>query len=170
MTLAELLPKLSGFDTVVVTGAQRSGTAIATTILAAELKKRCVREDSFSVDNIIHFCLQVKVGGVIQAPGLSSVVNLIKDSSVAVVYMLRSQREIKQSIQRVNWIYDETERQKYFEKDKGVSINKMKLKAWQWQKQELGERAFELDYRSLEGHRLWVPKEQRINFNCKQTA
>lgn len=171
MNLQELLPQLKYFDQIIVTGPQRSGTTLATKVIATELKYEYVFESAFEVDDLSKFAnVLQKKRIVVQAPGLSSVVHLFaKAKNVAAVFMMRDVAEIIESQKRIEWTeeYQDIERNKYFLPKIGGSqtaIPTCALKVNDWnsyQKDFLRERGFELEYNSLSEHPLWIPKEQR---------
>jgi hypothetical protein len=174
MTLSELVPALARFSKIIVTGPQRSGTTIATKMLAAELEYPAVLEESFREQDLIEFgaVLLKHPACVVQAPALSAVAHLFKQNEVAVVFMLRRTEDIRQSEQRINWLagHDKIEKAKYFATKSDLPISVLKTKMWnQHQKPLLGSRAFELEYESLASHPLWVEQDLRRDFGPRQT-
>jgi hypothetical protein len=174
MTLKELLPALGRFTKVVVTGPQRAGTTIATKILASELQYPVVLEEVFRQQELYLFVAALIENStcVVQAPALSAVVHLLQDDDIAVVFMLRKTDEIIQSEQRIQWsqTHEKLEKAKYFSARSKLPIGVLKTRMWHaYQKKLIGERAFELDYESLEGHPLWIDKSLRGNFGTRQT-
>lgn len=164
MTLQELLPILrdAKHDSLIVTGPQRSGTTIASRILATELGMRYVDEDLFGVDDAYRVEIILKVGGVVlQAPGLSHVAHLFY---CPVVMMRRPVEDIVASQARIEW-NDNHELQKYGFR-RGV-ISAIKYRRWDIEQKELCVN-YDLDYDSMEGHPLWVEKERRANFESRQ--
>jgi hypothetical protein len=111
MTLEELIPEISGFKRIVVTGPQRSGTTITTKIISQLLHYEAHYEEEFDVDDIILFCKilsfnsadQDLTGKVLQAPGLSSMMHFLGKSDVAVIFLFRDIAEIQESEIRINW-------------------------------------------------------------------
>jgi hypothetical protein len=173
-TIAELLPRLASFGKVVVTGPQRSGTTIAAEIIGAELGIRIVREETFREDDLVRFaqCLADPARSVIQAPALSSVVHLIKDEDIAVIFMVRDTASIQRSELRINWQtrHEAYEKAKYLRRTDPRPISEIKYAAWEEQSLMLGNRAFALAYDSLQQHPLFVPAEHRRNFSSRQTS
>jgi hypothetical protein len=175
MHFEELVPELRRFASVVVTGPQRSGTTIATRMLAAELGMEAVLEEAFDTQNLVRFVqvLTERPGRVIQAPALSSIVHLLRKNDVAVVFMRRPLDAIQRSEERINWRpgNDGMERAKYFAGDSSEPISEIKARAWErYQKRTLRDAAFELDYDTLASSPLWVPQELRTGFRSRQTA
>lgn len=175
-TLQEILPDLQKYRSVLVTGPQRAGTTIAAHILAEELGLRYVDEEEFGIHDAPKAeWLMLHGAVVVQGPALSHVAHLFYD--VAVVMVLRDLGEIHESEERTQWrtLYDganvRAERAKY----KAVFGEEMedtaltKYHFWEtYQRAILGDRAFELDYNSLKGHKLWLNKAERQNFTIRQ--
>jgi hypothetical protein len=174
VSLAELLPHLIGFRTVIVTGPQRSGTTIATEIIAAELGVEAIREETFREDNLLRFasCVAAPRRAIIQAPALSSIVHLIKQRDIAVVFMFRDIEAIIRSEGRICWTskYECYEKAKYLRSSDQRPIAEIKYAMWkETQCAMLGRRAFTLAYDSLQSHKLWVPPDRRTRFGPRQT-
>lgn len=173
MELKTLIPLLKSYKTIVVAGPQRSGTTIATHILAIELGYKEIDEAEFGVDNLVKFIpiLNSPEPKVIQAPGLSSVLHLLKSPDVAVVFMLRNTYEIISSGDRIGWnfLFDKSEADKYFYAGPPRHSSIVKVSAWEnYQKKALQERGFTLDYESMKDNPLWIDKSKRLNFHPKQ--
>lgn len=176
MQYSALLPKLAAYKRIIVTGPQRSGTSIATKIIASNLGLEYVHERKFGIDKVHDFFtfLDANARFVVHAPAMSSVVHYVRDC--AVVFMRRPFVEIHASETRIGWQerFRKLEYQRYFcpgGPQEPLSIAELKYAAWeQIQKPALCERAFELDYSSLASHPLWVDKEERATFTNWQTA
>jgi len=175
MNLQQLLPELRKYKKIIVTGPQRSGTTIAAKIIAHELRYTEILEENFREDNLIAFISIIVQNNncVIQAPALSSVVHLLRSNDIAVVFMNRPTEEILNSEKRVDWISknDAIEKSKYFALSNPEPISTIKKKTWNiYQKKELRERAFDLEYSSLQTHQFWIDREFRKNFHSRQTT
>jgi hypothetical protein len=95
----------------------------------------------------------------------------------AVIFMMRNDEDIRKSAEKINWTteFDYTEGLKYgiF----GTHSWLVKKDFWPWQKEQLQNSilkdcdilATELQYESMSDHPMWVPKEERENFNSRQT-
>ena len=104
---------------VLVLGAHRSGTRIATHIISKETKLKRVLEDNFvnliSQDNTLtteklydrFFAQQEEY--VLQCPFLTNEAHLIEAD--AIIYLTRNHKEIKSSAKRVGWIETQNEKQ-----------------------------------------------------------
>ena len=167
---------------ILVTGPQRSGTTIVARILAHELGLDYVDEDDIDIDDYDKARAVMRRGNVVlQAPGLCHIADLFE----TVVLVKRPVEDVAASQKRINWRYEGYEKDKYRELLKhnpwlpisqglldGFPIAVIKYHYWQkWQRKEI-ERwfglALEVDYDSLEGHPLWVPREQRLDFARRQ--
>lgn len=177
MTLDELLPLLKPYKAVLVTGPQRSGTAIATKIIAEELGYREVPEEEFWIhDSIRALGILLKGNVVVHGPGVCHRSDLIGDmSNAAVVMMQRPLDEIHASEERIGWrtAYNganvTAEQQKYLDEFGETDEDTAALKYRIWDRHQKHKcHSFDLDYASLKGHALW--KNERANFAPRQTA
>lgn len=162
-TLKEL--RRLGHDKIMVTGPQRSGTTIASIILAEELKYRYVDEsDANTLTDVLHFVRHAK-RFVLQSPMSAAYCHILP---MVIVYMIRPVEEIIASEKRVGWPHESAELAKYFT-DVGP-ISEVKYKAWQKYQKPQVSHGFELDYYAMKEHPLWIEKEQRKDFAEKQTT
>lgn len=167
MTLTDLLPLLAGHKHVLVTGPQRSGTTIAAEVLAAGLGRPCVREEEVGVARLdLLFERLAGPACVVQAPALAAACHHWPG---AVVFLVRDPAEVGASRRRVGWA--EHAGAPYLRDDlDGRAAVEFAYHAWRrFQQPALCGRGFGLDYRSLEGHRLWVPDDRRRGFGPRQT-
>lgn len=217
MKLNDLVQKLKSFNQILVVGPHRSGTTIAATILADELKYQCIYEESMGeslqrLELILSENYNDGIKATYQAPLLTAYCHLLPDY-VAVVFMDRSFEDVDRSEARMGrskekegWeTWKRMEMSKYFGtygkyvyNEVGVSdYNNMRVKqladeikksdpAWMewyrrnpsvikpmvWHKYQKDKikAAFELEYESLSQSKLWVPKENRKNFNSRQIS
>lgn len=167
--LFNLIRNLQQFDKIIITGAQRSGTTIAMKILADELSYEGIMEEDISIDDISLLAplLVGKNKFILQAPGLCSIVHLIKSPDTSIVMMKRNVNDVMASQVRIGWPLEEYELSKYF-MNNGQNICEIKNHIWEmYQKPVLGDKAFELEYESLKGHPMFI--EIRENFGARQT-
>ena len=158
--------KQNNHKKILVTGPQRSGTTIATEILAQELDYRYVDEKSANtILDILHF-VRHATRFVIQGPTLAAYCHLLP---MTVVYMIRPINEIIASEIRIKWSCscEQEELAKCFA-DKGP-ISEVKYKIWNTYQKPLLKDFFELEYHSMKDHCLWINKEKRVDFSPKQT-
>ncbi len=84
--------------------------------------------------------------------------------------MRRDHGDVLLSQERVEWgRHEKIERDKYFDHSQD-HVADVKTRSWDlFQRVALGERAFDLDYESLRGHRMWVDPDGRKTFGERQT-
>lgn len=166
----DFLATVRGPHCVTVTGPQRSGTRLATAILAHDLGRQFIGEEAYDVathDGLLARYLAVANRGaevVIHAPELSSIAHHLPG---LIVFMHRDPADIARSQRRIDWAYEGHELIRYFT-DQGP-IGEVTYRAWdRYQKPLLGARAVDLDYASLAGHPLWVDASKRELFHPHQ--
>lgn len=169
---------LRRFSTIVVTGPQRSGTRIATQMIASDLKREYIQEEAFEIHDFEGFWALLSRTAVIHAPAMSAYCHLLP-KRVAIVFMRRNIEEIRASQSRVllptgnTWSEDEeqVELAKYFLRS-GRSAE-VKYEKWErFQRPNIRARrkhCFELAYEALHCHPLWAPTEERIGWRPSQT-
>jgi hypothetical protein len=160
---------LSGFNKILVTGPQRSGTTICGKMIAQDLGMKYVDEDTFKVFDIDLFedLINDSERLVIQCPGLCHIIHLYGRGNIAIVFMKRDIKDIIASQERIHWPKEKGELTKY-EKTEGI-ISKVKYDFWHFHQKDKINFQFEIEYSSLKSHPLWIPKDKRINFKPKQT-
>jgi hypothetical protein len=176
MNLETLVTMLKLFDAVLVTGPQRSGTAIATKILAHELGYREIAEEAFRIhDHNAAYEIMKEGKVVLHAPGLCHVADLFTYKlRYAVVMMRRPIEDIHNSEKRVHWrtAYDganlKAEQIKYADRFGiyGDNIALIKYYCFDTQQKQTCV-SFDLKYDDLRGHPMW--KEERMEFTARQT-
>ena len=165
--LSNLVAALRHYDRILVTGPQRAGTTIAARMLAAELNYKFVPEEQVGFDNLekLFDLYRNEKQFVLQGPCFCPYAHLV---SGAVVLMRRPVPEILSSQARISWP-EEAELDRYFTTQGPIA--QVKYDAWDnYQKPQLRERGFELDYQSLSRHPLWLEKEQRQAFKPRQIS
>jgi len=166
--LSELVSKLAHYDNIVLTGPQRSGTRIGAKVLAYELGYEYVDETKVRVDSLYQLRseLELPYKKVIQCPGLCRYVCFLESvGSTAIVLMRRDFKDIIASQDRINWTdrFQDLERALYPRPYSSLRIALCKYAYWD-------ERQLRrLEYESLAGHTLWVPREERTNWGFTQT-
>jgi len=170
MKYADLLPLLSVRRTIIVTGPQRSGTTIAMEMIAADLGYRAYREEAFGVQCKDQWLALVNEadGAVIQCPAMSRWAHEVPEQ-VAVVFMRRDLEAIRRSQDRIGWPKAERlgELQKYDETSGCIAA--IKYAYWETEQRSHIRYAYELEYKSLAEHPLWIAPEQRQGFTARQT-
>lgn len=170
MAIYGLFQGLERFNIVLATGPQRSGTTICAEMIAHDLPKfAMVREERFNVFDLVMFCDMVATSSrkVIQCPSMCRFVHWFgQRDDVAVVMMIRDMREILASQQRIEWEED-FELARY--NTTSGPIAGVKYGYWHSYQKNFVKNKFEINYKDLRGHVLWVPKEQRAGFLARQT-
>lgn len=175
--LAVLLEQLKSFNSILVTGPQRSGTTIAAHILSAELKKRYVDENEIGIyDWVRALRLMSEEPSVVQAPGLMYFCTMFVRSEFALVIMRRDLNEIHSSEERIGWrtaynganVQAENDRYQatFGVTAKDGNVAAMKYEIWETRQKSLCHNAFELQYNSLKSHPLF--KTARAHFGGRQ--
>lgn len=169
---------LAEFPRILVTGPQRSGTRIATTMIAADTGYWPVFEEDFGVDSLNRLWRILETGRsiVIQAPAMAVHAGdlLERDQDLAVVFMWRGRRSIIGSQKRIGWRWELPELMRYHRLE-GV-ISDAKYSRWyasdRWHGIDSLEgrvRSFDERFVDLRNHPLWVPKRRRLRFHARQT-
>ena len=94
---------LKAFSKILITGPQRSGTRVASKMIAMDTGLRFVGEEEIHVDslNTLVEWLRMRDGFVIQCPALCRYMHQIVTDEVAVVMMMRPVDEIVASQERI---------------------------------------------------------------------
>jgi hypothetical protein len=162
MTYLEALEQIraTGLTRGIVTGPQRSGTAICAEMLAQDLGFEFLHEQYLAGDDPLdklRRTLLERDHFVIQAPVWSRWVHEL-EGDFFVVWMLRSLADILASQKRIHW--GEGGQLAFYGADEGP-IATIKLDFWREHQRDAIEHAYEIEYESLSVHPLWVPKEKR---------
>jgi len=157
---------------IVVTGPQRSGTTIASKMIAQDLGYEHF-DETVLPESFDGFALQVLhnnlegIKGVYQGPTRSALCHTLPED-VAVVFMVRPVEDIIASQERINWVWEDQEIAQYPTEYQAAPVSSMKYRYWNEVQKPLIRYAYEIVYHSLEEHPLWKNKEERKNFNSKQ--
>jgi len=160
---------LDMFRKVLVTGPQRSGTAITSEIINYETNLELIREWEFGYfdKKLFKEFVDDPIPMVIQCSGLCRWIHEYDAKDIAVVLCRRNVRDIIASQERIEWPGEELELNNYGRKS-GI-ISQIKYEFWEQHQRPLLTNPFEVEYESLKGHKLWVPKDKRKHFNPFQT-
>jgi len=184
MRYVEAIERLRGQRRVLVTGPARSGTTIASRMIAADLGLPWLKEDRVRNDDVALFRRLVGSGSdfCLQGPGLSHVLHR-ECGDVAVVFMRRDlmsiiRSQIRLEGQMPGWVELNERRYGGFYRNEFGSA----MPGWRWEypvpviKYEIWEMqrssvpfSLELDYESMSSHELWVSKDERAGFTPHQT-
>lgn len=145
------------YRTIIVTGPHRSGTTIATEMIAHDTGKRCFREEAFANRDIVEAEAIVRDhGGVIQGPYLLPWVPMLAEyPRTLIVYMRRSADEIEASNRRLR---QRGVSRPFFGKDQADRL-------WMQIRRHVEFR--ELYYDQLHNHPLW--STERAGWAHRQT-
>ena len=169
---------LSQYNTVIVTGPQRSGTTIVSAMLAQDLDIPYVDEAEYG--NAFGKLLLMAHDPnplVIQSPVMASCIEKIGAiEGCAVVWMLRDSASIIRSQDRVAWtVPGEALEKNVYQKAWGVTSGRIcdiKLRVWNERQKPLMQVPwYEIDYNGtyVQEHPLFVPQPARSGFGRKQT-
>lgn len=161
---------------ILIVGPQRSGTTIATKMIAHDLGYFPYLEEHilYNFETLRAMIItnhRENKGGVYQAPNFSAYCHLIP-AEPAVVMMVRDVGDILASQERIGWggpggLNEQKELELYF-RDTGIA-SEVKYEVWNKYQKKLIKHPYEVQYESLKGHPLWVEKEKRKNFGPRQT-
>lgn len=161
---------------IVIVGPQRSGTTFSAKAIAEDKGVHHIDEMTFQAEQYEKFLriVENKKGFCVQAPAMTHLSeNIIKDiPDVLLVYLNRPIGEIKSSINRIKWGYDEHEKSKMksvtdvFSHEISAETKYRYLKALS----EKNKNIINIDYHSMKVHPLWINKELRVNFGPKRIS
>lgn len=156
---------------IVVTGPQRSGTTIAGKMIAHDTGHRYVDEMDFSVYDVEAWReILERDGIVVQCPHMLKVILDDPPPGIFVVLMRRDLDEIHASERRIEWerrFSGNTRELAMLGFSEGDSA---RLKYEYWDSRPKPQKFMEVCYGDLAAHPLYIAKEHRTNFGCKQTA
>lgn len=149
----------ANYPPIVVTGPQRSGTTIASQILASDLDRRAIDECEFNIGADYTNC-------VLQLPQALDHLILLQHvyPGVQFLFVRRDPLEIIRSMKRIHWCKDDVHDWDVFLERYVVS----RILLWNHIKQQAPEVCSEIDYKALSDHPLFVDKTKRKEFTSKQ--
>lgn len=153
------------YDRIYVTGPQRSGTTIASRMIAYDTRHKCIDEADYKWKSPKFNELKKLKNVVIHCPLFCHIIQRHSDSNTMIVMIFRPIDEIVRSQNRVSWDGEKEELKKYG-MDCGV-ISEIKYDKWLEQKNTISHYA-EIAYHSLRFHPLW--RNKREQFSPKQTS
>jgi len=162
------LDDLKNYSRVIVTGPQRSGTTIASHIIACDLEYKHIDERQVDVRSMSKlFKVLEDTNIVVQGPCFCSQVAWIDTPDTIIIMMKRDINDIVESETRISWDEEKKELSNYF-KENGV-ISAVRYEMWdKYQKPNMKVPFLELSYESLKEHPLWIEKPARSNFDRRQ--
>ena len=186
MKFNELLSQLktNGTKHILVTGPQRSGTTIATYILAKELEGRFCWERFIGTRDFPRFIKLTESMKedtyVVQGPAICHKLLEVPED-IAIVFMKRDTNDIIASEKRVGWRRPDGtgqnigERKRFIEwedqLDMTQEVSDVKCEYLEKiVKPVIKNDLYELDYESMASHPLWIDKDARKDFKSHQLA
>ena len=159
------------FKRVIITGPHRSGTTIATEMIAADSGHEAVREESFEFyrEDLLRDVLR-RTGVIVQCPALFDLMPELSDPHTAIVLMRRPLNELAQSRDRM---FDPHSAHQLSGEEQNTAQLKrlgastgdaaaLKYDAWdRWVAEGRIHHPIELEYQNLSEHPMWVAKEDR---------
>jgi hypothetical protein len=165
---------LTPFKKIVVTGPPRSGTTIVAHAIEYDIGREYVDESAFRATDYLQWrtLMDKQASFVVQAPGMCRFAHEVGMSpDVAIVLCRRDVEDIVASQERIGWQHEAFELNRYgLTPEDGKRIADVKYDFWDTYQWDVIWNNFEVDYASLAEHPLWVPKEQRTNFDRRQWA
>ena len=149
----------SNHPPIIITGPQRSGTTIATHILADDLNRQAIDEIDFIPGKDYTNC-------IIQSPNAMDAYVMLLHMYPGLQFILirRSKQDIIASMKRIQWCKDDVQDWEQFLEQYVDS----RLRIWEQVKQDFPDSCSELPYEALAGHSLFVSKDKRSAFTTQQ--
>lgn len=174
-----MFENLKSYQTILVTGPQRSGTTICARMIAHDTGHYFVDEKAIAInnsrvlENLLYFTSKANQSLVIQCPGLCRYIHEFGNKSILIVMVYRSIEAIIKSQTRIRWDGELRERAHYkyqIDDMNYIPIAQMKYDFWKSDQQALVANSKKVIYESLSSHPLWIPQEDRIDFKPRQTV
>jgi hypothetical protein len=156
---------------IVVTGPQRSGTRIATKMIAADTGHRYIDELDFAIHDAVRWRAYLSTDDVVvHAPSMLKDVVDDPPPGIFVVLMRRSLEAIHASAVRIDWEGQHQGNSYELRKFGLPDGDSAEVKYEYWDAHHKRFPYSELPYESLRGHPLWVDEALRSTFGPLQTA
>lgn len=166
-----MFSELKRHPVIWVVGPQRSGTRIASKMIAHDTGHERVDEVQFYVDSLSFLARLLREksdrGIVIHGPAITRWIHRIATDRDAVVFMFRPTHQIHASEKRISWAYDHVEALKY---GKTSGSAEAKIQLWNAFQRHQIQNAITFPYDQLRNHPFWIPKKQRDSFGWNQTS
>lgn len=153
---------LKKFNYIIVTGAHRSGTTFTAHAIGNDTKHTVIDEKIIKYRRIrfIPGLFKKYDDFVLQAPYALPWVPIFTAENVAIVYCKRNKRDIEKSIQNSKNLKGQKISTPWCTPDQANAI---------WEKiKHLLHNPFEINYKDLKNHPLFVEKKDRKNWHYKQ--
>lgn len=163
---------LAHFNKILVTGPQRSGTTICAKMITEDTGHRFVPEEEIGVDSLNRLwdLWRLESGFVAQCPALMRYAHEFGDDDTLIVVVRRPVAEIVASQERIDWQYEPPEKMRYNATHLDGPIAAARYVFWSLHQAARIEHRMEIRYEDLAGHPLWVPAEERENWEARRTA
>lgn len=167
------------YHRIIVLGPSRSGTRIATKMIAQDTGFTYIDEHEITKIRRAQKMLFFGEKVVIQAPNWTPYARMLTNKHTLIVFMKRDVKDIIRSQKRIGWGIEGSKhtrrvgnaediiRKLYF-RDKG-KISEIIYEIWDKYQKDTIKNYYELEYESLKGHPLWIDKEKRKHFKKAQT-
>ena len=165
-----MFSQLNKYNTIVVSGPQRSGTTIASRMIANDTGFSHIDERYFDIWNKDEWYRLIldSSNSVIHCPAMSINLDMLFDvPNTLVVFMLRDIDDIVASQKRIGWSDRSTRKSYNVNRADTRPISVIKYAHWITTMHRLPN-VIELEYESLKKHHLWVDKSKRQNFDRRQ--
>lgn len=169
-----MFKKWAKYRIILVSGPRRSGTRIASKMIASNTSHKYIDEDNFKVSNLKLFeeFINSKSPLVIQCPSMSYRIEKYSAPDTLIVFMLRDLKDIVASQTRIGWAWWNKKNFKNYPNYKlrtRASLAGAVYAYWEKKQKNKIQNYSELEYELLSNHKLWIAKEKRINFKHNQT-
>jgi len=164
-----MFEEMKGFDKILVTGPQRSGTTLCAQIIADELGHKFVPEEDININQVdrLKLLLAEPERMAIQCPGVARWIDEIADENCAVVWMMRNTGDIIESERMIKWD-DSVERTAYDAVGIDRPISVIKTEYYFEEQEPVIKNAFVVTYEDLEKSKWWVPLGERKHWGPRQ--
>jgi len=163
---------LGGFNHILVTGVQRSGTTICAQMIAHDLGYKWYKEEKVKGEDwIALYKFLTDFRGmklVLQCPRFCYCIERVSLPSNAIVFMVRNKREVLKAQRDIGWDASKEMQHPCYRGYK--DIVEAKKQYWETVQKHGIYNAFEVNYRSLAKHPLWIPARLRKDFASMQTS
>ena len=166
-----MFEELKKYSKIFVTGLARSGTRIATRMIAQDTGMDFIDETEWGVVDVpklVHYDKYFSKF-VVQATSLSFCISRFSREDTLIVFVKRDLNDIQLSWDRVRTKNLDSIKLLWKNPPKEALVSvKDRLFYWERQKPKIIN-LLEVEYESLKDHPLWVPKEKRDDFLWHQT-
>lgn len=173
-----MFEQLKRFPRIFVTGAHRSGTTIATEMIAESLGLECLREEVIGFNDpylFDHFAFDLsRRDFVLQCPAMFYRIREIQAPNTAIVFMRRDFDDIQKSQSSQTYPggaplpfdREEARQRDVLDMRDNENSNEAKWRLWnEWNVRN----GFTQEYEDLKQHPMWVDREQRKGWHHRQT-